>query len=147
MFINRYVDCTVWLLSFFTATACSDPGIVFEDPYELENGGANNLLECGKCNIKRPHTASHCYECGLCIDQIDHHCPVSTFVYLISVLLFNGIFTYVNNRSCVLSLSLTYSRSLSRLFPCFVFTVNPFSGLENALPRKISRIFTIFFGH
>ena len=33
-------------------------------------------MECGQCLIDRPITASHCYECGLCVDKIDHHCPV-----------------------------------------------------------------------
>lgn len=60
-------------LCFFSATACSDPGIAFEDPYDLEKG--SNLLECSRCNSRRPNSASHCYECGLCIDEIDHHCP------------------------------------------------------------------------
>ena len=68
------------LSSCFSATACTDPGIIFEDPYDVEAGGSlnnTNLLECGRCNVKRPTTASHCYECGVCIDEIDHHCPVS----------------------------------------------------------------------
>jgi DHHC palmitoyltransferase len=34
-------------------------------------------MECGQCNINRPTTAAHCYECGVCVDQLDHHCPVS----------------------------------------------------------------------
>ena len=29
---------------------------------------------CSICNIERPRTASHCYECGVCVDQLDHHC-------------------------------------------------------------------------
>ena len=27
-------------------------------------------IECGSCSIRRPTTASHCYDCGLCIDEI-----------------------------------------------------------------------------
>ena len=37
-------------------------------------------MECGQCNVSRPTTAAHCYECGVCVDQLDHHCPVSTLV-------------------------------------------------------------------
>lgn len=37
---------------------------------------SNTELECGTCGFKRPLSASHCYDCGLCIDEIDHHCPV-----------------------------------------------------------------------
>ena len=33
-------------------------------------------MECGQCATRRPITAAHCYECGLCVDQLDHHCPV-----------------------------------------------------------------------
>ena len=36
-----------------------------------------STMECGQCLIDRPLTASHCYECGLCVDKLDHHCPVS----------------------------------------------------------------------
>ena len=36
-------------------------------------------MECGQCAVNRPITASHCYECGLCIDQLDHHCPVRAY--------------------------------------------------------------------
>eukprot|EP01042_Synura_sphagnicola_P003261 gene3261-4038_t len=24
---------------------------------------------CGECNIERPTTASHCYDCGVCVDE------------------------------------------------------------------------------
>ena len=34
------------------------------------------LLECGVCGIRRPANASHCYECGVCVVELDHHCPV-----------------------------------------------------------------------
>ena len=23
----------------------------------------------------RPHEARHCYECQVCVDDLDHHCP------------------------------------------------------------------------
>ncbi len=38
---------------------------------------SQNKIECGQCNILRPRNASHCYECGVCIVELDHHCPVS----------------------------------------------------------------------
>ena len=34
------------------------------------------LIQCGQCSIDRPVTAAHCYECGVCVDELDHHCPV-----------------------------------------------------------------------
>jgi hypothetical protein len=110
---------------FFSAAACSDPGVVFSDPdpeievdeeeaiesedsaitSDVENGlhGSNadsaivepisttntafsrnrntvrsstvRMTECGICQIERPHTASHCYDCGVCVNELDHHCP------------------------------------------------------------------------
>ncbi len=36
-----------------------------------------DMLECGVCGIRRPPNASHCYECGVCVVELDHHCPVS----------------------------------------------------------------------
>lgn len=76
-------------LSLFSAAACSDPGIVFLPPKkEVDNeaqlSSLNNTMECGRCNFERPRTATHCYECGVCVDQLDHHCPVSIYeLYLL----------------------------------------------------------------
>lgn len=35
------------------------------------------LVECGRCQLDRPRDASHCHYCGVCVKQLDHHCPVS----------------------------------------------------------------------
>lgn len=43
-----------------------------------------NKLECGICHIDRPRTASHCFECGMCVDKLDHHCPVSLTLIIIA---------------------------------------------------------------
>ena len=37
---------------FFSSTACSDPGIAFEDPFDVEK--APHLLECSRCHSRRP---------------------------------------------------------------------------------------------
>ena len=70
---------TLALLCAFSATACSDPGIIFKFPASdlenLEDQSSSDLIECSICNIGRPKYASHCYECGVCISEIDHHCP------------------------------------------------------------------------
>lgn len=34
-----------------------------------------DTMECGQCNFRRPTTARHCSYCGVCIDDLDHHCP------------------------------------------------------------------------
>lgn len=37
--------------------------------------GSIRTVECSKCDMERPITATHCYECGLCVNDLDHHCP------------------------------------------------------------------------
>jgi hypothetical protein len=84
------------LLVMFSATACTDPGIVWlpntsetqaktpeEKMEKMEKGESFHPIEkpdvpkimCGQCGLDRPRTAHHCYECGLCVDDLDHHCP------------------------------------------------------------------------
>jgi hypothetical protein len=91
------VYCTgTILLSSFLFTACTDPGIVFvssnkkSDAPDLEsqqsaseiafdklnNIKRNNWITCGKCNIDRPPNAFHCYDCNVCMEDLDHHCVV-----------------------------------------------------------------------
>ena len=59
--------------------ACSDPGIVFKTP---ENDAIRNKTcpkghraKCTQCQVWRPAGASHCYDCDVCIYELDHHCP------------------------------------------------------------------------
>jgi DHHC palmitoyltransferase len=35
----------------------------------------HQTTECGICNVKRPLSAHHCHDCGVCVDELDHHCP------------------------------------------------------------------------
>jgi palmitoyltransferase ZDHHC9/14/18 len=96
---------TAVLMCAFLSTACTDPGVVWvggDDSSEvdveagdtqgktqaekLEAGTAvspsigrskvrGKMIMCGMCNIDRPVTAKHCHECGVCVDELDHHCP------------------------------------------------------------------------
>ncbi|KAL7679030.1 putative palmitoyltransferase, DHHC domain-containing protein [Plasmopara halstedii] len=60
----------------FTMVACSDPGVVFQDLevcnqlHDIETG-----IICAQCEVRRPLNASHCSDCGVCIKELDHHCP------------------------------------------------------------------------
>ena len=51
--------------------ACSDPGIVYR---EL---GSDDVARrfCSRCDFERPIEARHCYDCDLCVRDLDHHCP------------------------------------------------------------------------
>lgn len=39
-----------------------------------------NGIECGTCEMQRPYTARHCHYCGVCVDELDHHCPCKSNV-------------------------------------------------------------------
>lgn len=101
-------------LVFYTFTACSDPGMVLEDEeLKLSETESNSKFECGLCNILRPKRASHCFECGICVLELDHHCPVSYsygfFVFVSSPM------TLIDRCLCpclAVSVSVSVSRSL-----------------------------------
>jgi palmitoyltransferase ZDHHC9/14/18 len=81
----------------FAVPACSDPGVIFKplsrrggegsssavDDADLdleiaEKKKANpklNYSKCNFCQVVRPSTAHHCYDCDVCVDNLDHHCP------------------------------------------------------------------------
>jgi len=49
----------------------------FTPPTSISPPHVPDTIPCSKCNILRPYTATHCYYCNVCIDDIDHHCPWS----------------------------------------------------------------------
>ncbi|KAF0716767.1 Aste57867_2675 [Aphanomyces stellatus] len=57
----------------FSMVACSDPGVI-RDHYVTSSGEAAGIL-CAHCQIRRPNDAIHCYDCEVCVDGMDHHCP------------------------------------------------------------------------
>ena len=84
--------------SAFAATALKDSGYVerstpeelerrkqeLERRTELETGISGqvadpmlNFTPCSKCFVMRERGTQHCYDCGLCVEQLDHHCPWS----------------------------------------------------------------------
>ncbi|CCI49022.1 unnamed protein product [Albugo candida] len=87
---------TFLTLILFSMTACSDPGMIFEErknislevytpgsppvtlltaPMESEDEPVQEMIVCASCHISRPVNASHCYDCNACILELDHHCP------------------------------------------------------------------------
>ena len=73
-------------ISLFSCTACSDPGIVYttisDESEQLEKAEKGDSIvpkvtnECGLCHVERPRNANHCFSCGVCVVELDHHCPV-----------------------------------------------------------------------
>mmetsp|Transcript_12394 Transcript_12394/g.22558 ORF Transcript_12394/g.22558 Transcript_12394/m.22558 type:complete len:212 (-) Transcript_12394:92-727(-) len=71
----------------FSCAGCSDPGIVFKELYNVHDmddefsqvetgaGAKQPKNRCMHCDVIRGPRASHCYDCDLCISELDHHCP------------------------------------------------------------------------
>ena len=47
-------------------------GVVMADPAPMLQYTA-----CPVCNVLRSQGTQHCYDCGLCVLELDHHCPWS----------------------------------------------------------------------
>ena len=68
---------TAFGLSFLIT--CTDPGII---PSTAATGGFDayrhetSWTECRICHIRRPPRSSHCYTCGVCVLEHDHHCGI-----------------------------------------------------------------------
>ena len=70
------------LLGFYSYAACSDPGIVYKDAYmndpeESISSVKVGMIECSQCQMMRPCTAMHCYDCGVCVEEV-----ILSFIYL-----------------------------------------------------------------
>jgi uncharacterized paraquat-inducible protein A len=62
----------VFVLGALAMTGFTDPGIIFHREYEIdpETAESHRVIECAQCRVKRPHTARHCYRCGVCVDGV-----------------------------------------------------------------------------
>ena len=66
------------LLSVFSSVACADPGIVYRRAAAAQttDDGEPYFNRCEICDVDRPKGARHCYDCGVCVMDLDHHCPL-----------------------------------------------------------------------
>ena len=62
-----------FLIMFFLFI--SDPGIVYNGKNNHELEDAKNY-SCSYCMTLKTQKAQHCYDCGVCIKNYDHHCDV-----------------------------------------------------------------------
>jgi palmitoyltransferase ZDHHC9/14/18 len=85
-----YIYVMILSITSFTLTVFTDPGILppqktpisfdhtesfivtLELPFE---SNPSNLVYCDTCHAYRHPDASHCSDCCVCIDRLDHHCP------------------------------------------------------------------------
>lgn len=81
-----YITQFIYFMSIGTTiflffTAFNDPGIVFPNNNttrkEIDEWNLNQIPICRVCNIPQHQKLDigHCYECGYCIEGLDHHCP------------------------------------------------------------------------
>ena len=120
------------LAAAFALTSFSDPGYLpRQTPAQLERqkaelaagatlprgaplDGATGVLmgdpmleytACSQCHVLRGRGTQHCYDCGLCVRELDHHCPwsgrcigtgnIAAFRWFLGLLLAHCIFTGV----------------------------------------------------
>ena len=41
----------------------------------MGNRNSSQMRECSQCDLYRPPGAQHCYDCQVCVEDLDHHCP------------------------------------------------------------------------
>jgi hypothetical protein len=69
------------LLACYSYAACSDPGIVWKDTYMIDpeaegiSSAKIGMIECSQCQMMRPCTAMHCYDCGVCVEDVSTLLP------------------------------------------------------------------------
>jgi hypothetical protein len=63
-----------FLLINYLLAATLNPGVeTRKEPYLEDDEGIENF--CGKCQVFRQDRTEHCDDCGVCIQEFDHHCP------------------------------------------------------------------------
>ncbi|RNE98569.1 uncharacterized protein Tco025E_09194 [Trypanosoma conorhini] len=67
---------TAFVSSFLVT--CTDPGVYPRlrrgEPDPLH--GAQELVLCRVCGLRRPPRTAHCYQCNVCVEEHDHHCGI-----------------------------------------------------------------------
>ena len=66
--------------SFYVLTSIINPGLP-KKFYQIDRENNPNLYKyCKECKFwyKKKTGTFHCYECGVCIEGYDHHCPWTT---------------------------------------------------------------------
>ena len=70
-----YILFFVFTLVVIVLLFISDPGIIENRGLGHDVEDSKNLT-CRYCNTLKTQNARHCYDCGVCIQNYDHHCDV-----------------------------------------------------------------------
>lgn len=65
------------LIASYLYTVLANPGIPSLDNYKLIGNKQIEIKKCRECRnyIRMDRKTSHCYDCGICVEGFDHHCP------------------------------------------------------------------------
>ncbi|CAG9325097.1 unnamed protein product [Blepharisma stoltei] len=76
------IDVIIGIIAFtllvvsYTMTALSNPGICYNFSGDQDLGHhLSGERYCELCEVVKKSTTVHCDECGVCIEEYDHHCP------------------------------------------------------------------------
>ncbi|EPY22082.1 hypothetical protein STCU_04533 [Strigomonas culicis] len=63
---------------FAALVSCTDPGVYPRlGPGDIDPvGDDKRYIFCRVCHLRRPPRTSHCYTCGVCVLEHDHHCGI-----------------------------------------------------------------------
>ena len=92
-------------LGSYTLTFLINPGIPKLDNFYLIGQSRIEIKKCRECRnyIRMDIKTNHCYECGVCVEGHDHHCPWTSkcigknnlpffYIFVISTV---GLFLYL----------------------------------------------------
>lgn len=78
---TEWIVCCVLLVTGYICSflvTCTDPGVYPRlAPGEVDPlGDETRLVFCRVCLMRRPPRSAHCYTCGVCVLEHDHHCGI-----------------------------------------------------------------------
>ena len=79
LFIYKILGIIIYLLFFFSYsyTALINPGFPKHDLESKTGEPRGKFRWCGACKIwiSIEKKTNHCFDCGICVEGYDHHCP------------------------------------------------------------------------
>ena len=86
IFISKYISKVLKIIGYITYftflfsysyTALINPGYQKYDINSITGEERNNFSYCSLCKmyINKQRRTNHCYDCDICIERHDHHCP------------------------------------------------------------------------